>query len=288
MATTTTPSPNDAAAQPAAPSAAAPAATSDDRYAQDEAVRYIQGLLDQRKAVESQIKQVTTDLAEAKDASARLDRQVQAAHESQSRTATNLQQARVARTKLKAVWAFFQARQEETDRVAGDAREMAANTFRAMRYLGAEGLARVHEILVTIEPTAVDSDKSVPRWTSMFVDKVRDAETRGNSALADVQAAVQKSFEAAIASRTVNLRARHYAQLFKAQWSDLGFVVHRLIQEHALAKRNLDRLKRLQKVITDQVNAKQKLIDEVQFRYELLDAEYSAAEQGASYSPPGA
>lgn len=260
------------------------ASQADNSYATSQAVQYIRNLQASLQRTNSRLDKVQASYTLAASRQSNTNTEFQEATSEEAQARTNLAEAMDARTKLETVTDFFKTRQMVTTEMIGYAKQMAQSMFDAMQYLGREGVQRVEDIMTAVDDFNKKTDNTASQWTPLFIDKVRAASSKGSVALKAAYTAVNAAFEAYVSNLKINYRAQQYFLQFRNLSAELSKIIDRLSREHTLARTKLTVLTGQKLAVDRQVEQLSDSLQDLQFEAAQLQAEYTAAQQGASYS----
>lgn len=196
----------------------------------------------------------------------------------------SLQEAEKAQQQIDIITDFFKERTLVTSKMAETAKATATKMYEATEFIGTQGLERIDDIL----NLALDYNKKETnpnyQWTHPFLSAAQTASAKGHNALNAAVKATKDSFTTLVSTLQIDFRTRSYFQQCQSYQKMMSKLVSRLTSEYVLLKVKADNIS--QKLNQAEINLTimNSELQSASFDVAQLQAEYNAAQKGASYT----
>jgi len=266
MATTTIPSgPNDA-------------------YATTQTINFIEQLktaLADAKNVLNQKQMKYNNASTNKNA---LSDQYTSASSSTTLAKSSLEEAEKAQQQIDIITDFFKERTDVTSQMAETAKTTATKMYEATEFIGEQGLERIDDILNIV--IAYNKKETSPQyqWTHPFMSAAQTASAKGHHALKAAVKATKDSFTTLVSTLQIDFRTRSYYHQCQSYQKMMAQLVERLTAEYVLLKLKTDNIEQKLNQAEVSLTIMNSELQAASFDVAQLQAEFTAAQKGASYT----
>ncbi len=255
-----------------------------DAYATTQTINFIEQLKTALASAKNVLSQKQMKYNNANANKTALNDQYTNAQTSTTLAQNSLEEAEKAQQQINIITGFFNERTLVTSQMAETAKATATKMYEATEFVGTQGLERVNDILNTV--LAYNKEETNPQyqWTSPFLTAAQMASAKGEAALNAAVKATKDSFTTLVSTLQIDFRTRSYYQQCLSYQKMMAKLVERLTSEYVLLKVKTDTLG--QKLYQAEVSLAI-LSEELQsasFDVAQLEAEFTAAQKGASYT----
>lgn len=256
----------------------------DDANATSQTIGFIQTLKKSLSDAKAVFNQKQMQLTSANTKQAALNSEYAAAQSSTKMALDNLTEAEKAQLQIQTLTDFFERRQIVTGQMVDTATTTATKMYESTELMGTQGLERVDGILDTVLAYNKQDTDTTTQWTNSFIAAVQLSSAKGQAALGASVTATKDSFTTLVSTLQIDYRTKSYYQQCQTYQKMIGELIERLTSEYIMLKIKADNLSQQ----LDQINMKLALLNgDVQaasFDVAQLQAEYTAAQKGASYT----
>ncbi|MEO1513389.1 MAG: hypothetical protein AAFV95_00195 [Bacteroidota bacterium] len=196
----------------------------------------------------------------------------------------NLEEAEKAQQQINIISDFFAERVGVTSQMVGVATYTATTMYEATEFMGKEGLERIDNILnLVLEYNKTDKNADT-QWTPSFITTVQASSAKARTALNAAVKATEDSFTTLVSSLQIDYRTKDYYQRCLSYQKMMASLVERLTSEYVLLQIRSDQVDQQLQEVEMNLTTLNAAVDESSFEVAQLQAEYTAAQKGASYT----
>lgn len=250
----------------------------------DATQKYIEGLRVRFTQAQNLLKRQQQKFDLAKRTAATLTEQHAAVLAATTLAKKNLTDAKESQLQIDSLTSYFQARSAVSENLLAAATKTAEMMYEASHFIGNHGLGRIDKILKQTDSytNKVNADPDL-QWTSTFVDALQASRDQGKIALNTTIKATKNAFTTLISSSQINDRTQAYYRQCLAYQKEIISLTERLNKEYLLLESKTEALGHQLELAKANVSLLEKEVNITSFNLDQFQAEYYAAEEGASY-----
>ncbi|MEL6864434.1 MAG: hypothetical protein AAFP19_08450 [Bacteroidota bacterium] len=254
-----------------------------DSYATTQTINFIEQLQTDLTNAQSVLSQKTAKINNVNAQQTTLSQQYSSAQAAVALAQNNLTEAENTQTQITTITEFFNQRQIVTGTMVSTAQTTATKMYEATVFLGTQGLDRVDDILSTVLAYNKTDTDTTTQWTHPFISAVQLSSAKGQTALNAAATATKDAFTTLVSTLQIDYRTQQYYQQCLNYQKMMAQLISRLTTEYILLKAKADGInQQLQQVLMNQslLNSE---VQAASFNVAQLQAEFTAAQKGASY-----
>ncbi|MEM8906744.1 MAG: hypothetical protein AAGD05_02760 [Bacteroidota bacterium] len=246
------------------------------------------GFIEQQKKAladaKAELSQKQMKLNNATSKQAALSDQYSSAQSAAKMALTNLEEAEKAQLQVQTLTEFFSQRQAVTSQMVDTATVTATKMYEATEFVGQQGVQRVDKILNTVVAYNKTDPDLTTQWTNTFISAVQLASAKGQAALNASVTATKDAFTTLVTTLQIDYRTKSYYQKCQTYQKMIGDLIERLTAEYVMLKVKSDSLSQQLQQVEMSLALLSTDVQSASFKVAQLQAEYTAAQKGASYT----
>lgn len=255
-----------------------------DAYATTQTINFIEALKTSLAAAKNVFNQKEMKYKNANASKDALSDQFSSVQTAVTMAKSSLEEAEKAQAQIGIITDFFNERSLVTSKMVETAKATATKMYEATEFVGTQGLERIDDILNSVVDYNKKETDNQYQWTHPFVNAVQVASAKGQTALNAAVKATKDSFKTLESALQIDFRTRSYYQQCLNYQKMLANLVERLTSEYVLLKIKADGVQQKLQEVELSLSLLNAEVQAASFEVAQLQAEFTAAQKGASYT----